>query len=141
MTNANKHNFNAPGTHVHNEEENDYSAEYDALYDDDFLDDGDIEHASIRELVEQLEAMQPEDDLYDSITRSEQVEPRIRDEEYEVFPLAKKSKSDTSALGAQLLKRKIELMKELALSDEYEEDIRDSNNSKKKSRSTHGRAA
>ena len=141
MSTANKGDITINGIPSHIDEEIDYTAEYDGLFADDFLDEGDVEDPSIRDLVDQLEAMRPEDDLYDTITQDEKFVRRVRDEDYELFPLAKKAKSDTSALGAQLLKRKIELMEEMALLDEYEEDLREENESKKKFRLHHGKAA
>ncbi len=142
MNTANKRDITAARAQAaRTEEDVDYTAEYDALYDDDFLDEGEIEHASIRELVDQLEAMHPDDDLYDNITRCELLERHIRDDEYEVFPLAKKANNDSSALGKRLLKQKIELMDELALADELADDFSDSDGSKKKAKWTQGRAA
>lgn len=141
MNAANKRGVIATESQMQTDEELNYSTEYDALYDDDFIDEGDIEHASIRELVDQLEAMRPDDDLYDTISRCELLERHIRDDEYEIFPLAKEANSDTSALATQLLKRKMELMDELALSDEYDDDFSDISSSKQKAKQTQGRAA
>lgn len=124
---------NASENPAHNEEELG-AEEGDIFYDDDFMDDDDGEQPGIRELIEQLEAMRPDDDLYDTITRNEQTYQRHeRDEEYELYPLVKKTKTGTTALGEKLLQRKIAMMAELALADELEESSA-STNSKKKSK-------
>lgn len=141
MNTTNKRDITAARSQaVRTDEDIDFTAEYDALYDEDFLDEGEAEHAGIRELVDQLEAMRPDDDLYDNITRFERLERHVRDEEYEVFPLAKKASHDSSALGKRLLKQKIELMDELALADEYADEFGESS-SKKKAKWTQGKAA
>ena len=125
MNTTNKRDITAARSQAvrNTEEDVDFTAEYDGLYHEDFLDEPETEHAGIRELIDQLEGMRPDDDLYDNIRHSDLLERPIRDEEYEVFPLAKKAPSDSSALGKRLLKQKIELMDELASADEYADSI------------------
>ena len=106
--------------HAQFEEEIFYPAARVAIEDDDLMDDADIEHEAITELIEQIEAMHPSDDLYDAkvVVLGETVEDHVIEEEGEMFPLVKKSKTDTVTLGALMLERKKELMAELGVRDE-----------------------
>jgi len=86
-----------------------------------------VEHSGIRALIDQLEAMHPDDDLYGTIIRGEPTEHQVMDDESEKCPLARMVKVDTSSLAAYLYKRNNALMAELALADERQDDIVASN--------------
>jgi hemerythrin superfamily protein len=88
-----------------------YPAVREAIRDDDLMDEALVEHAGAKSLVEQLETMDPDDDLYDAkvTVLGEQVTHHVKEEEGEVFPKAKKAKVDTVALGAEMARRKAEL--------------------------------
>ena len=102
---------------VHAEIEEDifYPAMRESLDDDLLLDQAEVEHGSARELVEQIEAMDPGDALYDAtvLVLGEYVEHHVQEEENEIFPQAEKSGVDLDELGAELAERKRELMAEL----------------------------
>lgn len=93
------------------EEEIFYPAARAALEDEDLLDEADIEHASAKALIAQLQAMKPGDDHYDAIVKvlDEQIEHHVEEEEGEMFPKVKKAKVDTAMLGEQMSARKEEL--------------------------------
>lgn len=131
---------NALKIHAQLEEEIFYPAARAAIEDDDLMDDADIEHEAITELIEQIEAMHPSDDLYDAkvVVLGEQVEDHIMEEEGEMFPLVKKSKIDTATLGALMFERKKELMAEMGVRDESV-NMSDSTRTKKKSNPAQGR--
>jgi hemerythrin superfamily protein len=78
----------------------------------DMLDEAEVEHAGAKELIAQIEAMDPEDDLYDAKVKvlGEQVDHHAGEEEDEMFPKARKSKLDLVAIGETLQARKEELM-------------------------------
>src|SRR3569623_582839 len=59
-------------------------------------------------LVEEHESAAPDDGLYDAkvMVLSEYVKHHVKEEEGEMFPLARKSDLDLDALGAELLARK-----------------------------------
>lgn len=120
--------------HARIEEEIFYPAVRDAIDDDDLMDEAIVEHAGAKELIEQLGAMQPDDDLYDAkvIVLGEQIEHHAREEEEEMFPKVKKSGINTAALGAQMMEKKMALAKELGLSKPVEESTAVSGNAKKK---------
>ncbi len=106
----------ALSVHAEIEEEIFYPAARDALSEqgDDLLDEAEVEHGSIKSLVEQLEAAEPDDELYDAKVKvlMEYVKHHVKEEEGELFPKVKKSDLDLDNLGAELLERKTELMGE-----------------------------
>jgi hemerythrin superfamily protein len=103
--------------HAQIEEEIFYPTVREALEDEgeELLDEAEVEHASLKSLVEQLETMSPEDDLFDAKVKvlSEYVKHHVKEEEGELFPKVKKSDLDLNELGAELSERKNELMAEM----------------------------
>ncbi len=97
------------------EEEIFYPAVRKAIQEDDLMDEALVEHAGARNLIDQLQDMEPEEDLYDAKVSvlGEEVEHHMTEEEKEMFPKVKKSKLDTAALGVQMHERKLVLMEEL----------------------------
>jgi len=79
---------------------------------EDMVDEAIVEHASAKDLIKQLQEMQPDDDLYDAKVKvlSEQIEHHVKEEEKEMFPKAKKAGLDLLALGQEMALRKQELM-------------------------------
>ena len=106
----------ALSVHAEIEEEIFYPAARDALSEkgEDMLDEAEVEHASIKSLVEQLEDADPEDDLYDAKVKvlCEYVTHHVKEEETEMFPKVRKTNLDLEELGAELMERKQELMEE-----------------------------
>lgn len=104
--------------HTQIEEEIFYPAFRKATGDDDMTDEAIVEHAAAKDLIEQIEAMEPEEDLYDAKVKvlSEEIEHHVEEEEDEdgMFAEAKKSDMDLKALGKQMAERKAQLMQELA---------------------------
>jgi hemerythrin-like domain-containing protein len=103
---------NALILHTEIEEEIFYPALRDASKEaGDKLDEALVEHASAKDLIAQIQEMDPEDDLYDAKVKvlSEQVEHHVKEEEKEMFPMAKKSGLDLVALGQEMASRKDEL--------------------------------
>jgi len=102
--------------HAEIEEEIFYPAMRDSVDDELTLDEAEVEHASAKELIEQLEGMDPDDALYDAkvIVLGEYVDHHVQEEENEIFPQAEKSGIDLDDLGAELASRKRELMSTLA---------------------------
>ena len=76
------------------------------------MDEALVAHAGAKELIAQLEDMNPDDDLYDAkvTVLGEQIQHHVKEEEGEMFPKARKAKIDGAALGARMSERKAELM-------------------------------
>jgi len=94
------------------EEELFYPAVRQAIEDNDLMDEALVEHAAAKELIAQLRAAHPDDDLYDAkvTVLGEQIDHHVDEEEGSMFPQAKASGIDTLSLGAALLRRKAELL-------------------------------
>lgn len=103
--------------HAQLEEELFYPALRDAIDDMDLLDEAEVEHASAKQLITELAAMQPDDDLYDAkfTVLGEYVKHHIEEEEKEIFPKAKKAKLDLAAMAAEATERKMQIREELGL--------------------------
>ena len=52
--------------HTQVEEEIFYPAAREAIEEEDLMDEAEVEHASAKELISQLQGMQPSDELYDA---------------------------------------------------------------------------
>jgi hemerythrin superfamily protein len=115
--------------HAQIEEEIFYPAGYDALggEDTDLLDEAEVEHGSIKDLVEALES-HADDELFEAqvTVMGEWVKHHVKEEETELFPKLQKTKMDMAAIGAELAERKAELMAELEAEGDEEEDEEDS---------------
>jgi len=83
------------------------------------LDEAEVEHATAKDLIAQLEEMNPGDDLYDAkvTVLREYVDHHVQEEEGELFPKARKSDLDLVALGADMAARKGDLRSELGLDE------------------------
>jgi hemerythrin superfamily protein len=102
--------------HTMIEEEIFYPAVRAELDDDDLMNEAQIEHQSAKELIEQLEGLQPDDPLYvpTFTVLSEYVTHHVKEEEEEMFPEVKKLELDLEALGEQMKERKEALVSEEA---------------------------
>jgi hemerythrin-like domain-containing protein len=96
------------------EEEIFYPAVRAKIADEDLMNEAQVEHASAKDLIRQLESMQPEDPLYVATftVLSEYVKHHVEEEQTEMFPKARKLKLDLDALGQKMMARKEELMAE-----------------------------
>ena len=102
--------------HATIEEELFYPAAREAEVDADLLDEAEVEHASAKELIAQIEAMSPDEDLYDAkvTVLGEYIDHHVKEEEGELFPKCRKSDMDLEGLGEALAARKQELTAEMA---------------------------
>lgn len=100
--------------HAQIEEEIYYPATREAIDDDDLLDEAEVEHASAKQLIAEIQAMKAGDRLFDAkvTVLGEYVEHHVQEEEKEMFPESRDSDLDLKSLGEQLAARKAELMAE-----------------------------
>lgn len=98
--------------HTQIEEEIFYPAFQKALKDHELVPEANVEHGSIKDLIAQVEGVEPGGDDYDAKVKvmGELVEHHVKEEHRDMFPKAKESKMDLDALGAQMYERKQELM-------------------------------
>jgi len=121
--------------HTQLEEEIFYPACREAIKETDLLDEAKVEHASAKELIAQIESMQPDDELFNAkvTVLGEYVNHHVEEEEKELFPQAKKAKLDTQSLGQEMLELREELQSEVGLSAEPQ--AKSSSRSRSQSRS------
>ncbi len=100
--------------HATAEEEIFYPAARAAIDKVELIDEADIEHASAKDLIAQIEASSPSDGHYDAKVKvlGEYIDHHVQEEEGEIFPKVRRAKVDTVALGEQLAARKEEIMRE-----------------------------
>lgn len=101
--------------HTQIEEEVFYPAFRKTKDAEDMVDEATVEHATAKDLIRQLQSMQPSDELYDAkvTVLGEYIEHHVEEEEKEMFKKAKRAKLDLAALGKKLASRKKALTKEL----------------------------
>lgn len=105
--------------HATLEEELLYPAARNVLADEALIDEAEVEHASARELISQLQQMQPDEEKFAArfTVLGEYVKHHIKEEEGELFPRLSGAKLDWQALEAQILSRREELSDELMPTD------------------------
>ena len=100
--------------HTQIEEELLYPAARDVLDSDDahLVAEARVEHASVKDLLEQIEAREEVDEQYEAkdCVMGEFVKHHVKEEETELFPKLERSSLDLDALGERLEERKRELM-------------------------------
>jgi hemerythrin superfamily protein len=100
--------------HATIEEEIFYPAARDAGVEADLLDEAEVEHASAKDLIAEIRAMSPDDDLYDAKVKvlGEYIAHHVDEEEGEIFPRCREAKMDLVGLGESIAERKSELLVE-----------------------------
>ena len=97
--------------HTRIEEEIFYPAIRDVLRDEILGEEALIEHATAKDLIANLESLEPGEPFYDATftVLAEYVKHHVKEEETEMFPQVKKAKLNLGELGAQMKQRKEEL--------------------------------
>jgi hypothetical protein len=102
--------------HTQIEEEIFYPAERGEV-EDDLLDEALVEHNGAKQLIAEIEAMKPADDLYDAKVKvlGEYIKHHVKEEEQPggIMAQAKRGEEDLDAMGEQIKARKEELMAKL----------------------------
>ncbi len=75
---------------------------------EDLVDEATVEHASAKDLIAQIMAMEPTEELFDAKVKflGELIEHHVKEEEGEMFPKARKAGLDLEMLGQQIEERK-----------------------------------
>lgn len=79
------------------------------------VDEAEVEHATAKDLIAQIEGSSPDDPLYDAKVKvlSEYIDHHVKEEEEEMFPKVRKTDLDLKALGAEMAARKEALSAEV----------------------------
>jgi hemerythrin superfamily protein len=106
----------ALSVHAQIEEEIFYPAVKTALKDKLLVPEATVEHASVKELIAQLEGIEPDREMYDAKVKvlSEYVKHHVKEEQNEMFTKAKASSVDLVELGARMAARKDDLLAQAA---------------------------
>jgi hypothetical protein len=102
------------------EEEIFYPAARELLVEERLLDEAEVEHAAAKDLIEQIQSMDPTDELYDARVKvlGEYVQHHVQEEEGELFPRCQAADMDLDELGAEIAARRGELLEELGLDED-----------------------
>lgn len=102
--------------HVQIEEEIFYPAIQAALKDKLLVPEALVEHAGVKELMAQLQDVEPDGKIYDARVKvlSEYVRHHVKEEHNEMFPMVKTSSVDLLELGERMSARKDELLAQAA---------------------------
>jgi len=105
----------ALNVHAQIEEEIFYPQAREATKDNDLIDEAVVEHATVKNLIDEIEAMEVGDEFYDAKIRvlGEMVKQHIKEEEEELFLELQSTKMDLDAVGKKLAERKRDLMAEM----------------------------
>lgn len=98
--------------HAQVEEEIFYPAVKQALKDKELIPEATVEHATLKDLIAQVEGVEPDGEMFDAKIKvmCEYVEHHVKEEQNEMFPKAKSTGLDMVELGARLSERKAELL-------------------------------
>ena len=101
--------------HATIEEEIFYPAARAADVEADLLDEAEVEHASCKDLIAQIQTMDAHDELFDAkvTVLGEYIDHHVKEEEGELFPKCKKAGMDMPELGAELQVHKTELTEQV----------------------------
>lgn len=94
--------------HAEIEEEAFYPAAREATGEEDLLNEAEVEHTTAKDLINQLQSMDPSDPMYDAkvTVLGEYIDHHVEEEEKEMFPKVKKMKLDLETLGEEIAEMK-----------------------------------
>jgi hemerythrin superfamily protein len=103
--------------HATAEEEIFYPALRDAIKETDLLAEAEVEHASAKDLIAQIEALTEPDEAFDAKVKvlGEYIDHHVKEERNEIFPKARSArKLDLVAMRDEIAARKEELLAAVA---------------------------
>ena len=91
---------------------------------EDLLNEAEVEHKGVRELIQTIKGMDPSDEKRNAhfTVLMEYVKHHVKEEEKEMFPKLKKLDIDMQQIGTQMKERKAELMDEMGVEIERESE-------------------
>jgi hemerythrin superfamily protein len=100
--------------HATLEEELFYPAARSCLSDQDLVDEAEVEHTTVKVLIEQLKNMGPQDDKYAAMFRvlGEYIDHHVKEEEGKLFPKLGRATFDWDGLHDEMIGRRAELEQE-----------------------------
>jgi len=104
--------------HTQLEEEILYPAVREAIKETELLDEAEVEHASAKDLIAQIQDSTEVDEMFDAKVKvlGEYIDHHVKEERNEMFPKARAARGlDLVAMREQLTTRKEELMADMAV--------------------------
>ncbi|ATA53602.1 MULTISPECIES: hemerythrin domain-containing protein [Variovorax] len=104
--------------HTQLEEELLYPAVREAIKETELLDEAEVEHASAKDLIAQIQDSTEVDEMFDAKVKvlGEYIDHHVKEERNEMFPKARAARGlDLVAMREQLTTRKEELMADMAV--------------------------
>ena len=79
---------------------------------EEMVEEAIVEHASAKDLIAQIQEMDPDEELYDAKVKvlGEMIEHHVEEEEKEMFPKVRKMDLDLATLGLEMKARGDEIM-------------------------------
>jgi hemerythrin superfamily protein len=113
--------------HTQLEEQVFYPAARERIDETDLLDEAQVEHNAVKDLIAKLERMRPGDPLYSATftVLGEYVRHHVQEEEKEMFPKVAKAKMDFEMLAEAMRERKLQLRVELDLPESEQDENAD----------------
>lgn len=98
--------------HTALEEEIFYPAVKAALKDKELVPEATVEHASVKDLIAQVQGAEPDGEMYDARVKvmAEFVKHHVKEEQNEMFPKAAKTRLDMVQLRDEMLARKEQML-------------------------------
>lgn len=129
--------------HAQVEEEIFYPWLRDNLDDMEMVEEAEIEHASAKDLIAQIETAEAVDDKFNALVKvlGEYIKHHVKEEEQEIFPEVSDKRDELDQLGQEMAARKGELMEELGMADEAGEDEEAGDDSSRRGGKSPGAAA
>ncbi len=109
--------------HATVEEELFYPFLRENIEETDLVDEAEVEHASAKDLIAQIEAAEEVDDMFDAKVKvlKEYINHHVEEEENEIFPKLGDFKDELDELGQEMHQRKLTLMDEVGLEPDAEQ--------------------
>ena len=109
--------------HATVEEELFYPFLRENIEETELVDEAEVEHATAKDLIAQIEAAEEVDDMFDAKVKvlKEYIHHHVEEEENEIFPKLGDFKDELDELGQEMHERKLSLMDEVGLEPDAEQ--------------------
>ena len=106
--------------HARVEEEVFYPWLRENLDDMSLVEEAEVEHATAKDLIAQIEGSSEVDDTFDARVKvlSEYIKHHVKEEENEIFKEVREMREELDELGQEMAARKAELMDEMGMAEE-----------------------
>lgn len=83
--------------------------------DEELIDEAEVEHTSLKQLIAEIEKMTPREKLFDAKVKvlGEYVKHHVKEEEQEMFPKLRKTDMDLEALAEKMADKKLKLFQKM----------------------------